>query len=279
MRRPTGVAALAAGSVLFLTGCADAGGEPDGNATSEIAESGAANADTQARHGTLAQSSTRASGRASTDARRTLVDPAANALGWVAADWLGLSLPIEDWAERQADGELGVDEFNREAAVARSRAQYESERASAEGVGKLRLTLSGELSEYDRSYGEYYVDTFAPGNRIRFAPFNNLPQNPFPNGVQVSFDNAADFASWPMDASAAQQIARGFEWGRRVTLQTNLRLLDVNSTDRGADIVTRIERAVVVGENGRRLGIIGEPPPSGRATASDPSANEEDSER
>lgn len=183
-----------------------------------------------------------------------LIDPGDDALGWLAADWLRLDLPLEEWAAERVDKRWQVDEFNADEARVRELAQLRDARSAAAGVGRLRLTLRGALSEYDADYGEYYLKAFSPGSVFTFRPFQGWSANPFARGITLRLRNGGEASIWEIDPATAQKVADTLGYGRNVRMETKLSIVDVTATDRGAEILADVTGYTLYSRDGERLG-------------------------
>lgn len=182
------------------------------------------------------------------------IDPADDTIGWIATDWLDISVPTSEWSEEIASRQLGVNEFSAEEAAQREAVNLDRARSAGTGIGQIRLTIEGKLSNYDAEYGEFYVQPFSPGSRLNFRPFRRMTQNPFPDGVEIRFRNGSDASVWKVDRTTAERIAEQLGFGRYVKLETSLAIVEVNATGRGAAIIADVQRYTLFSSNGERLG-------------------------
>lgn len=126
-----------------------------------------------------------------------LVDPDHAAMVFLYFDIVGLPPPIDAWAEldrrviaaRPADKQTQRDI---------ARAELQAAAAAVRGVGRLRLSMSGHLSDYDPTYGEFTVGAFAPSSTVQFRAFD---QN-----VSLKFGNGRDAQTWTVSADEAQAV-------------------------------------------------------------------------
>lgn len=197
--------------------------------------------------------------------QRMLESPDDDAMGWLAADWLGLDLPLDKWATERVKRRSQVDEFDTEEATKRELAQLREARAAGADIGRITMTLRGSLSEYDTDYGEFYLKTFTPGSVLTFRPFSRESDNPFSRGVELRFRNGGDASVWSVDAATAKKVADSLDYGRNVKIEATLTIADVTASDSSATILANVDSYDLYATDGRRLAHVDVGTPAGKA--------------
>lgn len=164
-------------------------------------------------------------------------------IGWLVLDWTSEEAPIVQWAESGIRvGSNGVTEFNRAERIAAEHASIARQRDAAKGYGKIRVSLNSNLSEYDAGYGEFYVNAFSPGSSVVFRPFQYRRPNPLNRGVNITFTNADDAFVLPMQPEEAEALVGRLESGRRITVDMDLTIEEVNLGADNATIIAHIDQ-------------------------------------
>lgn len=112
-------------------------------------------------------------------------------------DVAGLVPPIDEWVEQDASVQFapGIEKAGRREAL---RAQLRAGAAAARGVGRLRLAVRADLSDYDPGYGEFTVRALAPSSTVEFRAFNQK--------VAVKFANGRTAQIWKVPVADAQAM-------------------------------------------------------------------------
>lgn len=206
-----------------------------------------------------------------TDRSRELTDPNGDALGWVYLDWSGVDPDLAAAAERNVgrpgtkiDGET-VNEFNRAELVAKEQARLQSLFDAHKGVGFLTFNISGNLSDYDPNYGEFYISAFSPGSSVGFGTFH---QNRYSGGtglknfsINMKLNNALDAYVWKLTPDEATKVIAAFEREggattyRRIYARTKLKILSAEASSAQArSMNTQILSFTLFTQKGTRLG-------------------------
>ncbi|GAB4142429.1 MAG: hypothetical protein Tsb0016_10730 [Sphingomonadales bacterium] len=282
------VASLAAGMLL---GCGQGGDDQDqANAGGGTAAPAASSANAQgsgqsggdvgvtaaATKGGVSTSSTAPAAMAvdaapAGDRSRELTDPNGDALGWVYLDWSGTDPELAAAAERNVgrpgtkiDGET-VNEFNRAELVAKEQARLQSLFDAHKGVGFLTFNISGNLSDYDPNYGEFYISAFSPGSSVGFGTFH---QNRYSGGtglknfsINMKLNNALDAYVWKLTPDEAAKVIAAFEREggattyRRIYARTKLKILSAEASSAQArSMNAQILSFTLFTQKGTRLG-------------------------
>lgn len=201
---------------------------------------------------------------------RELTDPDHDAMGWIYLDWSGVDPKIAATAQRNVPGPgssfdgMTVNEFNRSDLVAKEEARLQSLFDANKGVGFITFNISGNLSDYDPNYGEFYISAFSPGGAVSFGTFG---QNRYSGGtgltsftVGLKLNNALDAYVWKVTPDEAAKVIAAFEREgartyRRVYARTKLKILDAEaSTAPTRNMNTQILSFTLFTDKGTRLG-------------------------
>ena len=151
--------------------------------------------------------------------------------------------PFADWAASQYTVQ-SANEFERPAAQQREQQRLQAVYDGTAGVGRLRLQVSANLSEYDTKRGGYYLDTFAPGT---FLTFTARPDSHHEETISLSIDNDDELNFWPLDTGAAQQVLEKNGGSRSVTLDSQFLITGAAQRGDGPVIAARLQRYAIIG--------------------------------
>ena len=166
----------------------------------------------------------------------------------------GLVPPLAQWAEeQQAVGR--ANEFERATVLQGERERLQSIYDGTADVGRLRLNVNSQFSEYDGSRGGYYLTAFSPGSVFTFSA---QPVSGASEHVRVQVDNEDELNFWPLDAAAAQDVLREAGGTRSVTLDSSFRITGVSQRSDGTTIAVRLQRYAIVADRYRNPVVLGE---------------------
>ncbi|WP_028079441.1 hypothetical protein [Solimonas soli] len=231
LRHAVGGAALALLSSL-LAAC----GAPESPAASGAPHADASSSGRPAAVSASAPAGTGAAGG------QSLVNPDALQMVLLGYRLLGRQPPFAEWAAAQYAVQ-SANEFDRPAALQREQQRLQAVYASTAGVGRLRLQVSANLSEYDAGRGGYYLDAFSPGT---FFTFTAQPDSHHEEKVSLSVDNDAELNFWPLDADAARQVLEKNGGSRSVTLDSEFLLAGATQRSDGPVIGARLQRYAII---------------------------------
>ncbi|MFC3716921.1 hypothetical protein ACFONC_12235 [Luteimonas soli] len=166
----------------------------------------------------------------------------------------GLAPPLAQWAEGQ-QAVRRANEFERATVLQGERERLQSIYDGTADVGRLRLNVNSQFSEYDGSRGGYYLTAFSPGSVFTFSA------QPVPGAreqVRVQVDNEEELNFWPLDAVAAQDVLREAGGTRSVTLDSSFRITGVSQRSDGTTITVRLQRYAIVADRYRNPVVLGE---------------------
>lgn len=239
-RRVSDVARLSVaglGLSMLLTGCGarDATSPPasevapaatSGNAVSTAAAIGAV-ASTQAPP---AASTMNAAPPALQGRTRELVNPDEATVVFLYYDLTGSKPPLDDWVEDDPSVKFApaVEKAGRRAAL---KPQLAAGMAAVHDVGRLRLTVNANLSDYDPAYGEFTVRALAPSSYLEFRQFGQK--------VALRFTNGRTAQVWKVPAAEAQAIRDRLGYGS-AELDVLVEILGVQPGSGGGAIDARV---------------------------------------
>ena len=186
---------------------------------------------------------------ATTPARNGLiVDPNDIDVLMIYYDWIGQTPPFAKWAEQESKVST-ADEFRKEKNASDVVNSLSSTFASVKGTGILRVNISSQLSEYDPTYGEYYIESFSPGHSPFFSKYGEH--------ITVDFRNAADAYAWKISAADARKVLDRNE-GRSITVVAELKLRAARpSGDDGGILIADILRYTIHSGGLHGRGVLG----------------------
>lgn len=126
-----------------------------------------------------------------------LVNPDEQTMVFLYYDLAGLAPPIEKWIAEDSNVRYGPADA-KPARREELRAAYTAAQASVRNVGRLRLTVGSNMSDYDPSYGEFIVQALAPGSTYNFRAFSRSVTLRLANGQQAQ--------RWAVSPAEAQAI-------------------------------------------------------------------------
>src|SRR3546814_920902 len=166
----------------------------------------------------------------------------------------GMVPPLAQWAEGQ-QAVRRANEFERATVLQGERERLQSIHDGTADVGRRRLNVNSQFSEYDGNRGGYYLTAFSPGSVFTFSA------QPTPGAreqVRVQVDNEEELNFWPLDAAAAQDVLREAGSTRSVTLDGSFRITGVSQRSDGTTITVRLQRYAIVADRYRNPVVLGE---------------------
>ncbi len=233
-----GIAAAGAlAAVLLLAGCGGDGSSAGGSADTAAGAAAADGADAAAGSGSAsggsggAQPVAKATPGAFPDRTGELVNPDHSTMVFLYYDLTGITPPIDTWVEE--DRRVRSAPPPEKAGMrTMARAELQSGAAGVRGVGRLRLSMGANLSDYDPAYGEFTVRALAPSSMVEF---NALGQK-----VSVKFANGRTAQIWKVPASEAQGIRDKIDYAGNISLDVLLRIIGVQPGPGGGTITTEV---------------------------------------
>jgi hypothetical protein len=188
---------------MLLTGC---GARDATSPSSESAPASTSGNATSSAAATEAVASTQAPSAASTKdiappalqgRPRELVNPDEATVVFLYYDLAGSTPPLDDWVEEDPDVKYAqaAEKAGRRAAL---KPQLAAGMAAVHDVGRLRLSMNANLSDYDPTYGEFTVRALAPSSYLEFKQFGQK--------VDLRFTNGRTAQVWKVPAAEAQAI-------------------------------------------------------------------------
>jgi hypothetical protein len=175
---------------------------------------------------------------------REIVNPDQPAMVFLYFDLAGLKPPLEEWVEKDGRVQFAapVDKPARRAAV---RAELEAGLAAVREIGRIRLSIgNAQLSDYDPANGEFTVGALSPASELMFSALGQKVVTRFTNGETAQL--------WRVPAGEAQAV-RDRVRNRNVSLDTVLRIVDVQPGPGGGAIGTRIDEYALRAGDGSTL--------------------------
>lgn len=160
-----------------------------------------------------------------------LVNPDDLAMIFLYYDLAGLTPPIERWIEEDRDVRFG-DASEKPARREALRAAFTAAQASVRGVGRLRLTVQSDLSEYDPTYGEFTVRALAPSSTFSYAAQSQR--------VTIRLANGQVAQRWPVSAAQAQSINDRVSYLRGTQVDVLLRITGVQPGTDGGSLTAEV---------------------------------------
>jgi hypothetical protein len=220
-------------AVLGLCACGEAAVENAAGASGDEASAAVAvQPTTAAGLPTPAQRPAPGGGGAAVAARADeLTNPEGTTVVLLYHDLAGLALPLERWVEN--DSRVRVAPANARAAARDvARGEIEAAAAALRSVGRLRITLDANLSDYDPAYQEFTVRALAPSSAVTYDGFDQK--------VDLRFANGLDAQTWAVPAEEAQAIIDRIGPSGRVDADIQLRITGSQPAPRGGTIVTEV---------------------------------------
>lgn len=187
-------------------------------------------------------------------AGREVTAPDAETIGWIFYDRAGLTPPLDDWARKDVERasreyKSPINEFNRDEYVENAKARLAKQFAAAKRVSEIRLELSGQLSDYDTEYEEFYIDVFKPGSFLSFKSRDET--------FTLKLTNAMAAYTWKVPKEQAMKIVQrvGSGW-RSVKVSAQFRIVDASPTNGGGTLNMEAVGYTVLSSSGVPLGTV-----------------------
>lgn len=174
-----------------------------------------------------------------------LVNPDEQTMVFLYYDLAGLAPPIETWISEDSNVRYGPAEA-KPARREELRSAYAAAQASVRNVGRLRLTVNSNLSDYDPSYGEFIVQALAPGSTYSFRAFSRTVTLRLANGQQAQ--------RWSVPADEAQRIKDRVPYLQGTQLDVILQITGVQPGTDGGSLTANVLSYEV---RDRSAGVIG----------------------
>lgn len=224
------VVACMIAAALLMAGCG-AAQAPASSGTAQAATPAAAGAPRVAARGTAAGPAP--TGAAGSLAARTgeLTNPDNPTMVFLYHDLAGIALPIDQWVEddNRVRSARGLDKAAQRTVV---RNELQAGMAGVRGVGIIHLTLNGNLSEYDPTYGEFTIGALSPGSVVTFNAFNE--------NVGLKFANGLTAQTWPVPTDKAHVIEDQIGRNANISLEVALKITKVQPGPGGGTIVADV---------------------------------------
>lgn len=162
--------------------------------------------------------------------------------------------PLDQWAGDQ-HALLSANEFERDSVLKAERNRLQAIYDGTADVGRLRLEVRSDLSEYDGNRGGYYLTAFTPGSVFNFSA---QPAFHVREQVSVRVENEEELNFWPLDAAAAQDALRRNNGMRSVTLDSRFRITGATQGSDGTAITVRLQRYAIVSSRYQQPAVLGE---------------------
>jgi len=244
--RTIGVAVLA----LVAAACGNGGAKQDGAATGEPPV-GVSAAPAAAGGGGAAAPATSGAGDpgapapaiAQRMAGRTneLINPEHPQMVFLYYSVAGLNPPLSGWVEDDARVRR-ADALEKEARRTEVNAELTALQQSVAPVGRIRMSLNGQLSEYDPNFGEFTIRSFAPSSSLSFRQYG---QN-----VELRFRNGQYAQIWRVPQADAQAVIDRAGPGRYVTIDALFQIVDVQPGANGGAILVDVMEYEMRARNG-----------------------------
>lgn len=237
----------AAATLLLVAAC----GKTDTSSSSATAPVGIAPVSVSTPSATVSSPTSEAPapvGQAQPFSGRTgqLVNPDAGAMVFLYYDLAGLAPPIANWVEDDSRV-ISASAFDKESRRTAVKAELESGAAAVRGIGLVRLTMNANLSEYDRTYGEYMVRALAPSSVLSFDAFGQK--------ISLMFGNGRTAQLWRIPEAEAKAVRDKIGYGGSVSLDALLKITGVQPSAGGGTIVADVvEYEMQVSQSGLTLG-------------------------
>jgi hypothetical protein len=160
-----------------------------------------------------------------------LINPEASQVVFLYYDLAGIEPPIQQWVDKDNRVQF-AQAFDKEAKRTEVRAELESTAAAVAGIGNIRLTMNADLSDYDRTYGEFTVRSLAPSSMV---PFDALGQR-----VVLKFGNGRTAQLWKVPEAEAQLVRDKIGPYGQVSLDVLLQITGVQPAPGGGTIMTDV---------------------------------------
>lgn len=174
-----------------------------------------------------------------------LVNPDEQTMVFLYYDLAGLAPPIESWISEDSDVRYGPADA-KPARREELRSAYAAAQASVRNVGRLRLTVNSNLSDYDPSYGEFIVQALSPGSTYSFRAFSRT--------VTLRLGNGQQAQRWAVPAEEAQRIKDHVPYLQGTQLDVVLQITGVQPGTDGGSLTANVLSYEV---RDRSAGVIG----------------------
>lgn len=167
---------------------------------------------------------------AMTGRTRELVNPDNSTVVLLYYDLSRSVPPIDAWVEEDPGVKYGpaAEKAGRRAAL---RPQLESAAVSVHDVGRIRLSMNANLSEYDPGYGEFTVRALSPSSYLEFQEYGQK--------IALRFANGRTAQIWKASAEQAQAIRDRLGHGT-ADVDVLVEITGVQSAPGGGSIETRV---------------------------------------
>lgn len=161
---------------------------------------------------------------------RELVNPDHSTVVFLYYDLTHSVPPIDAWVEEDPGVKYGpaAEKAGRRTAL---RPQLESAAVSVHDVGRLRLSMNANLSEYDPGYGEFTVRALAPSSYVEFKEYGQK--------IALHFINGRTAQIWKASADQAQSVRDRLGYGT-ADIDVLLQITGVQPAPGGGSIETRV---------------------------------------
>jgi len=139
--------------------------------------------------------------------------------------------PPETWAAEEAKSGA-TNEFDRQTRTTALRQELTSQMAQASQVGRLKISVRSDISQYDVQRGVYYVGLFGGSTSLGFAYHG---QN-----YRLEFTNKDKAQAWRLPADEAQRVLELNDGGRSVVVTVTVELLSAYAKADGGAIRARV---------------------------------------
>ncbi len=190
--------------------------------------------------------------------RRGEIDyPDDETMTWIYYHWANIEPPIRELAKeivnKKSTYNTKINEFNRDDFILSEASAIQQRFNEAKDIGVINLNIRGSLSDYDTTYGEFYVGAFTPGAYFSFAGMGGIK-------VQLKLVNSQDANIWKVSPADAKEITNRFDSSfRGVTAITTIKLVKAKATAAGGVLEGKIISYVLSTNEGVRLGQVALP--------------------
>lgn len=167
---------------------------------------------------------------ATADRTRELINPDNSTIVFLYYDLSHSVPPIDAWVEEDSGVKYGsaAAKAGRRTAL---KPQLESAAASVRDVGRIRLSMNANLSEYDPGYGEFTVRALAPSSYLEFQEYGQK--------IALRFTNGRTAQIWKASADEAQSVRDRLGYGT-ADIDVLVEITGVQPAPGGGSIETRV---------------------------------------
>ena len=160
-----------------------------------------------------------------------LLNPDASTMVLLYYDLAGIPLSLDRWVEddRRVRAAAAADKAAQRIAV---RAEVEAGAQAVHDIGRVRLTMNANLSEYDPTYGEFTVRALAPSSVVPFEAFDQK--------VSLQFANGRTAQIWRVPAAESRTIRDRISHLSNVTVDVLVKLTSVRPGPGGGTLVSDV---------------------------------------